>query len=75
MALPRATDVEYIGANASGGMSFGASSTEKISFYGATPIVKPTVVAPATTSTTTTLEAAIVALEAALVNLGLIVTS
>ena len=37
MALPLGTDVEYIGANASGGMSFGKTSTELISFYGATP--------------------------------------
>ena len=37
MALPSGTDVEYIGANASGGMSFGQSATELISFYGVTP--------------------------------------
>lgn len=57
------------------GTTLGQGSTDKIAFYGATPIVKPTVVAPTTTATTATNEAAIVALEAALVNLGLIVTS
>jgi len=74
MALPAGTDVEYLGAGSSGGVSLGRSD-DKISFFAATPIVKPTVVAPATTATTTTNEAAIVALEAALVNLGLIATS
>lgn len=41
MAIERGTDVEYIGMNASGGVCIGASSTEKISFYGATPIARP----------------------------------
>lgn len=75
MAIPAGTDVEYLGQSASGGACLGQSATEKIGFYGTTPITQPTVVAPATTATTTTNEAAIVALEAALVNLGLIVTS
>lgn len=38
MALPSGTDVEYIGQNASGGMSLGASSSELVSFHGATPV-------------------------------------
>lgn len=67
--------VFYIGDNSPDGMCLGTANTEKIGFYGATPIVRPTVVAPTTTATTATNEAAIVALEAALVNLGLIVTS
>jgi hypothetical protein len=74
MALPRATDVEYIGANGSGGMVFGYDSSEKIGFYGKAPIVRPVVTAAATTATTATNEAAIVRLTAALVNLGLITT-
>ena len=41
MALPRGTDVEYLGENASGGMSLGQSTTELISFYGVTPVVQP----------------------------------
>ncbi len=40
MALPSGTDVEYIGQNASGGMSFGASTSELISFYGVTPVAQ-----------------------------------
>lgn len=32
--------VEYIGRNGSDGMSFGYDANEKISFYGATPIVR-----------------------------------
>lgn len=74
MATLKGTDVEYIGANASGGMCFGHDSTEKIGFYGKTPIARQTVTAATTTATTTTNEAAIVRLTAALVNLGLIVT-
>lgn len=50
MALPRATDVEYIGANGSGGMVLGSSASEKVGFYGATPVVQR---ATATTHTTT----------------------
>ena len=75
MALPRASDVEYLGANMSGGMVLGLSSTEKIGFYGTTPIVQATVTAPSTTATTTTNEVAIKRTNAALVALGLIVTS
>ena len=75
MAVLRATDVEYIGSNASGGMVLGASTTEKIGFFGATPIVRPSVTAPATTATTTTNEVAILRLEVALAALGLIVTT
>lgn len=74
MAIERGTDVEYIGMNASGGVCIGASSTEKISFYGATPIARPVLTAATTTATTTTNEAAIHRIEALLVNLGLCTT-
>ena len=37
MALPRGTDVEYLGENASGGMCMGSSATELVSFHGAAP--------------------------------------
>lgn len=58
------------------GQVFGRSATDKIGFYGlTTPIVRPSVTAATTTATTTTNEAAIVRLTAALVNLGLIVTT
>lgn len=75
MAIPRASDVEYIGSNMSGGMCFGLSSDDKIGFFGATPIARPSVTAVVTTATTTTNEAAIRRLYTALANLGLIVTT
>lgn len=34
------TDVEYIGRGGTDGTCLGSSATEKISFYGATPIVR-----------------------------------
>lgn len=37
MALPRATDAEYIGTNGSGGVVMGASASELIGFYGKAP--------------------------------------
>jgi len=37
MAIGRATDVEYVGASASGGVCMGQSATELIGFYGKTP--------------------------------------
>lgn len=36
MALPSATDVEYVGSGSSGGTVLGHSSTELIGFYGVT---------------------------------------
>ena len=36
--LPSGTDVQEIGANASGGMRVGASSSELLSFHGATAV-------------------------------------
>lgn len=58
------------------GVSLGQSSTDKISFYNATPIVKASVSASMTaTSTTTQLETTIDAIGTALHNLGLITYS
>lgn len=63
--------VEYIGNNGPDGMSFGASATEKLSFYGDTPVVQPApAVAVGTDIATVILELA--DLRAALVSLGLI---
>jgi len=68
--------VEYVGTNGPDGTSFGTSATEKISFYGATTIVKPSVTWPNTATATTALnELKANRLMAALVNLGLIVTT
>ena len=52
MALPRGTDVEYIGSNASGGMSFGSSTSELISFYGVTPTAQLSLATQATITAT-----------------------
>ena len=75
MASPRASDIEVIGSGMSGGTTLGASATEKVSFFGVTPVVQQSVTAPSTTATTATNEAAIVSINAALVALGLIVTT
>jgi hypothetical protein len=73
-----------IGSGSPDGDTFGSSATEKISFYGATTIVKPSVTWPNTatatrpntaTATTTLNETKVNRLMAALVNLGLIVTT
>jgi hypothetical protein len=55
------------------GVSFGEAAS-KVSFYGAAPIVKPSVTQQAT-ATTTALRADLDGLEAALVALGLISVS
>jgi hypothetical protein len=69
--------VEYVGTGNDDGVLLGRSSTDKIGFYGlATPIVKPSVTWPNTATATTTLnEAKCNRLMAALVALGLIVTT
>ncbi len=58
------------------GSLIGQSTTDKIGFYGlTTPIVQPSVTAAALTATTATNELGLARLTAALVNLGLIVTT
>jgi hypothetical protein len=58
------------------GVTFGQSATDKIGFYGKTPIVQPSVTWPNTGTATTTLnETKCNRLMAALVNLGIIVTT
>lgn len=53
MALPRATDVEYLGTNGSGGVCIGKSATEdKVAFFAATPVVQPTSASQAAVTTT-----------------------
>jgi hypothetical protein len=41
---------QYLGDGSTDGTSFGSSTTEKISFYGVTPIVQPAVTAIGTTT-------------------------
>lgn len=65
--------VEYLGSNGPDGVCVGLSSTEKVAFYGTTPIAQATVAATTTTTATTTaLQADIDAIRTALQNLGLI---
>lgn len=63
--------VQYLSDNGASGVSLGNSSTDLISFYGDTPIVRATVTLGAGT-TTTLLKADIAAIATALDNLGLI---
>lgn len=68
--------IKYLDDNGPDGSIFGQSATAKIGFYGATPIVKPSVTWPNTATATTTLnETKVNRLQVALVNLGLIVTT
>jgi hypothetical protein len=61
---------------AADGTTFGASATAKISFYGKDPVVKPSVTWPNTGTATTALnELKVNRIMAALVTLGLIVTT
>jgi hypothetical protein len=67
--------VEFLDKNNDDGTNFGYSASSKIGFYGlTTPIIQPTVVFAATSSTTVAASVAadLYALTAALVNLGLI---
>lgn len=58
------------------GVQLGGAATDKIGFFGATPVVKPSVTWPNTTTATTALnELKANRLKAALESLGLIVTT
>lgn len=50
MALPSATDVEQIGSGSSGGLTVGGSTSEKVSFYGVTPVTQRAAAAQDTTT-------------------------
>lgn len=74
--MTQPTEYEQAGYNAPDGLQIGKSATEKIGFYGTVPIVKPSVTWPNTATATTALnEAKANRLMAALVALGLIVTT
>lgn len=67
-------EYEQIGSRNPDGMKFGAASTDKISLFGATPVVRqtaPGALTPAT-DTTATISTAVNLLTTALTNLGLI---
>ena len=58
------------------GSQLGGASTDKIGFYGATPVTRPSVTWPNTGTATTTLnETKVNRIMAALVSLGLIATT
>lgn len=59
MALPLGTDVEYLGANASGGMCVGLSASELVSFHGVTPVAQAATQAASSVVSVATLSAAV----------------
>lgn len=63
MALSAATDVEYVGAGATGGVSLGRASTDKVGFYGTTPATQPASASQAAVTATTTTTATTTALQ------------
>lgn len=70
-----AQDFEQVTYNSPAGAQIGQSATEKIGFFGATPVVQQAITAVGTTTATTALnETKIDRLYAALINLGLITT-
>lgn len=73
--LPSGDRVKLHDKIAADNVKVGESATSTVGFFGATPLVQPSVTAVVTTATTGTNEAAITRLYTALANLGLIVTS
>lgn len=70
-----AQDYEQVTYNSPTGAMIGQSATEKVGFFGATPVVQQAITAVATATATTALnETKIDRLYAALINLGLITT-
>ena len=67
--------IESIDAGGPDGALLGLTSTNKIGFYGKTPIVQASLTQQATTATSTQLRAELSALQNALHNLGLIVVT
>lgn len=67
--------VQYLGNNSPDGMCIGLTATEKVAFFGSTPVVQPAITAVGTTTATTTLnETKIDRLYSALRTIGLINT-
>lgn len=71
-----ATSYEQVTSNSTSGAQVGNAATEKVGFFGATPVDQPSVTWPNTGTATTTLnETKVNRLMAALVELGLITTT
>lgn len=69
------TEYEQVTSNAPDGAQVGKASTEKVGFFGATPVVQAAITAVGTTTATTALnETKIDRLYSALATLGLINT-
>lgn len=67
---------ERVDYGSADGCQLGGAATDKVGFYGATPVARPSVTWPNTGTATTTLnETKVNRLMAALVTLGLIVTT
>lgn len=67
---------EQVTYNSPDGAQIGKSATEKVGFFGKTPVAQPSVTWPNTGTATTTLnETKVNRIMAALVSLGLIVTT
>lgn len=74
--MTQPTEYEQVTSNAPDGAQVGKGSTEKVGFFGATPVARPSVTWPNTGTATTTLnETKVNRIMAALVTLGLIVTT
>jgi len=67
--------VEFLGSGADDGVTLGRSATDKVSFFGGTPVVQPAMTAVATATATTALnEKKIDRVIAALRSIGLVTT-
>lgn len=71
------SNIVYIGGDTpNDGKVFGHDSTDKIGFWGLTPIVRPTLTPVSTSAATTTInETRITRIQTLLVNLGLCATA
>ena len=67
-----AQDYEQVTYNSTDGAQIGSSATEKVAFFGATPVVKQ--IGPAVPTDLATSITAITAIRLALINLGLVTT-
>jgi len=55
--MPQPLEYEQAGYNGPDGLQFGRTSTDLVSFYGATPVVRASTVSTSMVSTTTTVSA------------------
>lgn len=71
------SNIRYIGGDPENdGVSLGKDTSSKVSFYGATPIVRPTLTLVTTATATTALnETRLGRIETILINLGLVTSA